>query len=676
MEANHNGDSWRLLVVEDDPEQARTMKRLLAKRFRAGIDMAQDLASARTALATADYDAVVTDYQLPDGSGLDLLKEVTSNPSHPPVILVTGQGDEDVAAEAFRLHASGYIVKDSRLPQMVPQVVARALNEVSLKRAEEALFRSEQNQRALLDATPETLMLVDMEGRILTINETGARRLGHSPDEMVGKPLMGFLEPELSDSRQEQFDRLAETFEPVRFEDERNGVVFSHVLYPVTGKSGEVERVAIFSRDVTKQRKSEEELRVAHEDLEERVLERTAQLRKANEDLKAEIEVRSRAEESLRALSQSVQEQARVLDQILSAGPQHFYLFDEKGKFIYASKQAADLLGRPQADFSGTYWWDLGFPESVMKTLDIERENVRKAAEPWTGMLKFPTPQGIRDFEYTLSPIVRADGKVDTVVASARDVTDEKRASEELASRTVKLREQAQLLDLTHETIIVRDRESRITFWNAGAEEIWGWKREEAIGKDQFELLRTQFDMPLDELEEILLQDGRWEGELLQTTKDGTRLSVASRQVVKWAEGHVFEGVLEIDTDISDRRALQDELERRVATLEHQAHLLSLIPSPVFVTDMNSVITFWNAAAVEAFGWTAEEAVGQVSHDLLKTEFSKPLADVEFDLVNDGAWEGDLVHTAKDGRRLTGHSRWALEWDESHEPSAIIEVVC
>ncbi|MHB8896963.1 MAG: response regulator, partial [Candidatus Geothermincolia bacterium] len=332
MEATKNGEIWKILIVEDDPEQARTMKRLLGKRFSAVIETAGNLAEAHSALAADSYDTVITDFQLPDGSGLDLLGEITSKPAHPPVILVTGQGDEETAAEAFRLQASGYVVKDSRLPTMVPEIVSRTLKEVSLRKAEDELLHSQLNQRALLDATPETLLLVDRNGIILTINETGARRLGGSPDDMVGKLLTDLLDPELADSRRKQFETVASTFEPVRFDDERNGVALSHVLYPVLGEGGRVERVAIFSRDVTERKRNEEALRKAHDELEERVLERTAQLRKANEDLKAEIEERKKAEALLVALSQSVQEQARVLDQILSASPQHFYLFDNKGK--------------------------------------------------------------------------------------------------------------------------------------------------------------------------------------------------------------------------------------------------------------------------------------------------------------------------------------------------------
>ena len=665
-----------MLVVDDDDDQARTMKRLLEKKFEAGIDTASDLSLARVAMASKDYDVVVLDYQLPDGSGLDLLGEITSKPAHPQVIMVTGQGGEDVAAEAFRLRASGYVVKDSRLPAMIPEIVSRSLNEVSLRRAEESLHANEEAQRALLDATPETLMLLDSKGIILTINETGASRLGSTPLYMVGTDLADYLPPEIADLGRRQFAVVARTFEPVNFEYEREGTRLSNVIFPVFGREGRVDRVALFSQDVTARKAAEEALRQAHEELEERVLERTAQLRKANDELRKEIEERRRAQESLTQLSSRVQEQARILDQILSSSPQQFYLFDSKGKFIYASKPAAEMLGHQPGDFSGKYWWELGFPEDAMREVDIQRENVLRSGDVWVGQLKFPTPGGVRDFEYILSPIVRADGTVDTVVATARDITEEKRAQAELVTRTARLQEQVQLLDLTHETVLVRDVAGRIVFWNAGAEEMFGWKREEALGKDAHELLKTEFSVDLEEIEDILAQEGHWEGELIQTAKDGSKLTVASRQVVKWRDINMPESFLEIDYDITERKELESELEERIAMLEDKAHLLDLIPKPLIVTDMNNKISLWSSAAVEAFGWTQDEALGKVAHELLKADFGRTLADIEFELVDSGSWEGEIAYTSKGGEKVRGRSRWVLRWDDDGAPQSIIELIC
>lgn len=90
------------------------------------------------------------------------------------------------------------------------------------------------------------------------------------------------------------------------------------------------------------------------------------------------------------------------------------------------------------------------------------------------------------------------------------------------------LNEKASLLNLTHDTIFVRDINDTITYWNRGAEERYGWTSEEAVGKVSHQLMQTIFPEPLERLNEELLRRGRWEGELIHTKRDATQLVVAS----------------------------------------------------------------------------------------------------------------------------------------------------
>ena len=90
-------------------------------------------------------------------------------------------------------------------------------------------------------------------------------------------------------------------------------------------------------------------------------------------------------------------------------------------------------------------------------------------------------------------------------------------------------REQVELLDLTFDTVIVRDMNGVIKYWNRGAEELYGWKRGEAVGKVIHSLLRTGFPMSLGKITDTLVRTGRWEGELIHTKRDGSQVVVASR---------------------------------------------------------------------------------------------------------------------------------------------------
>jgi PAS domain S-box-containing protein len=141
----------------------------------------------------------------------------------------------------------------------------------------------------------------------------------------------------------------------------------------------------------------------------------------------------------------------------------------------------------------------------------------------------------------------------------------------EIVERT----QQASLLNLTHDTIFVRDMNDIITYWNRGAAELYGWTEDQAVGKHSHQLLQTDYPLPMDEVREELLRTGRWEGELRKTKADGSRVFVASRWSLRQDEqGHPV-AILETNNDISDRkhreeeiRKLNQELEKRTTDLE------------------------------------------------------------------------------------------------------------
>jgi PAS domain S-box-containing protein len=135
--------------------------------------------------------------------------------------------------------------------------------------------------------------------------------------------------------------------------------------------------------------------------------------------------------------------------------------------------------------------------------------------------------------------------------------------------------QQANLLNLTHDTIFVRDVNDIITYWNRGAQELYGWTAEEAIGKHSHQLLQTEFPIPIDEVRAELLRTGRWEGELQKTKADGSRVVVASRWSLRRDELGQAVAILETNNDISDRKRreeeickLNDELGRKTNDLE------------------------------------------------------------------------------------------------------------
>jgi two-component system sensor kinase FixL len=138
------------------------------------------------------------------------------------------------------------------------------------------------------------------------------------------------------------------------------------------------------------------------------------------------------------------------------------------------------------------------------------------------------------------------------------------------------LRERARLLDLTHDTIFVRDMNDVISYWNRGAEELYGWSREEAVGKVTHQLLKTVFPVPLSEITAELLRTGRWEGEIVHAKRDGARVNVASRWSLEHDERGRAVAVMETNTDITERNQARQALRRTEAELAHVNRVMTL----------------------------------------------------------------------------------------------------
>ncbi|MDX6444769.1 MAG: hypothetical protein QOH71_1843 [Blastocatellia bacterium] len=138
------------------------------------------------------------------------------------------------------------------------------------------------------------------------------------------------------------------------------------------------------------------------------------------------------------------------------------------------------------------------------------------------------------------------------------------------------LSEQARLLDLTHDTIFVRDMVDVITYWNRGAEELYGWTREEAVDKVSHQLTKTIFPEPLADINAELLGTGRWEGELIHTKRDGTKVVVASRWSLQRDQRGMPAAILETNNDITDRKQTEEALRQSQADLAHISRVTTM----------------------------------------------------------------------------------------------------
>lgn len=160
-------------------------------------------------------------------------------------------------------------------------------------------------------------------------------------------------------------------------------------------------------------------------------------------------------------------------------------------------------------------------------------------------------------------------------------------------------REQAQLLDITTDAVIVRDPQDIIIYWNRGAEELYGWSRTEAVGKAAHLLLQTRFPAPIDEIDETLLKTGRWDGELVHSTHSGKQLSVLSRWSRRLGRQQEPSGTIECNTDVTQRRLTEESARRNQAIYLAEAQQLSKTGS--FGWNIATDELFWSEQTFRIF---------------------------------------------------------------------------
>jgi|GEM_PF-2147762 len=207
--------------------------------------------------------------------------------------LINLQSNHQVITESRIIHKNGSIrwVRVYALPVWDEQqnrlvgINGGVQDITKRKEAEEAMRRNEAHLRALLDATTDTAFLLSRDGTILTLNESLAKATGQTIEDLIGLNSFDFLEPELRAERYNHFGTVMKTKTPVRWEDKTGSSWWDNSVYPVLSSDGEVEAFAVYARDITENKRLEQEIQRYTDQLEKLVEERTDELRRAKEQL-------------------------------------------------------------------------------------------------------------------------------------------------------------------------------------------------------------------------------------------------------------------------------------------------------------------------------------------------------------------------------------------------------
>jgi len=259
----------------------------------------------------------------------------------------------------------------------------------------------------------------------------------------------------------------------------------------------------------------------------------------------------SKAYATLEIVSTELGHSNEKLNHILESVMEGFFALDHEARFTYVNKEAECLLQKTQKALLGKIFWD-EFPNGEESLLYQQYKKVITTKSPtyfeffsdklglWLEVNAYPLQNGLSAF--------------------VRNIQERKQAEEKIREYTEILKEQVRLLDLDPDYTFERNLDGVIIFWNHGAELGYHWTKEEAVGQVAYQLLNTQFPQPLAEINEELMCNGRWMGELVQTKRDGNAVVVRSCCLLKRGVDGKPVGVLEFNKDITQQKNMEKEM--------------------------------------------------------------------------------------------------------------------
>lgn len=323
----------------------------------------------------------------------------------------------------------------------------------------QAVWSSGERLRSYYESSHDCIKELDLQGRVLSMNKNGLRMLGCRDFEVFRlkswpsfwKGKQGKVAKDaLADARAGRVGRFQGDSPTLGGEMKWWDVVLS----PILDEAGKPERILAVSRDVTQDREQQE----------------------AVLSLKAKIE-----------------QQARIYDTTLSHINEAAYIFDRKMRFVYVNQRVLEILGRPLDGVIGRGFVELGYEPGLAAKLQREIRTVFETKGTVRDETPFRKPNGdVGYYEYILNPVTGADGEVDLVAGSTRDITERKQHEAELARMVFQKEADARLFDTILSSIndlaYTFDVEGNWTYANEPLLKLWGRKLEDIRGKSSLQL--------------------------------------------------------------------------------------------------------------------------------------------------------------------------------------------
>jgi len=676
----------RVLHVDDEPGFLKVARQLLEMQGNFEVETAVSVEEAVAKMKEKTFDAVVSDYVMPEKDGLQFLKELRDSGNTVPFIIFTGKGREEVAVKALNLSADRYINKIGS-PETVYMELAHGIRQTDeRRRVYEKLNREMRRADALLKIMPSGLFTVDLNKRITSWNKAAEQITGIKAKDIIGKNCLTTLN---CSACKAGCDLYAEDVPKPIMNKEcvltgiGNQVTISKNHDYIKDHDGKIIGGLCSFVDITERKQVEESLRESEGKLNAMLqsisdhismMDKDLNILWANETAKkifgkdiigkkcyevyhgrrkpcepypcitlevfqdrkvhehdtqvigkdgriicfhctasvalrdkegkptAVIEI-SRDITEHKQMEEALRESEEKYKGIFELAPDNILTLDLKGKITSCNTTAARLSGYSKDEIVGKHFAKLGFfkAKDLPKHLKMLSSIIRgKVAEPFE--VKCYRRDGTPRWVETHISLMEKNGKTTGFQAIARDVTERKKAEEELRDATGKW---GSLTKNTNDIIMIVDCKGVIQYINRT---IPSYTPEETIGKTMYEYtLREQHDVIRGSLRKVF-KTGKPDSYKISSNIPEIGTIWFSTKVVPIEHDREVVSAILISTDITERKKAEQKVRE---SEEKYRNMIELSPDSVVTVDMKGVITSVNTTGTRMLGYSRDELVGK-----------------------------------------------------------------
>jgi PAS domain S-box-containing protein len=506
--------------------------------------------------------------------------------------------------------------RTEQISQTNTQLQQEILDRVTI---EQQLKASEQFLNNILNAIPDPIYVKNEQHRWIALNDAFCEYLGRSRAELIGKSYRDFFSQEQADKFREKDELVfslntsSEIQETLTDASGNTRFISAQKSTFVDASGNKILVCAI--RDITARHNSEQQL-----------------LR-----LKA----------------------------ILEATTDWVGMADAKGNSLYMNRAARELLNvSKDTDLAGVTISDA----ISLKSKDIiVKVGIPTACRDgvWSGETLWQTLDGE---EIPVSQVIIAhkseSGEVEFLSTIARNIANRKRAEQAL-------QQNLQMLDLASDALIIRDINGTINYWNQGAERMYGWTKQEAVGKQTHSLFNTIFPQPLASISAQLEQQNYWEGELIHTTNRNTQITVFSSWTLQRDKEGNPKAILETNNDITDRKLAEIEKQRLIAIVESSSDFIGM-------ATMEGEPFYLNSAGIKLVGLNSlEELKTKNTQEFFFAEDLKQFTEeIIPSVMQNGFWRGEFrFRNFQTGENIpVDYSIFTVKHPETSQPLGLATV--